>query len=308
MAFALSTDGSLEDAVRDVVTEQLARAVAELRGETDESRDEQVHAARKRCKRIRAALRMVRDHIGHDAYRRENVAVRDAARTLSGVRDAQVLIETLDDVVDRAGDDLDADAVAPVRAALRDAHARLRARVVDSGTAADEAIAALTDVAARSRRWPLAGVTIEALRPGIERVYQRGRDRMADAYDDPAPERFHEWRKRAKYLWHHVELLEPAWPGPLEALADEIHELSNLLGDEHDRTVLGEELSRRPSLVPDPDVAQALALAIDAQRRALRQAARPLGERVYAETAAQFSARAATYWHAAHTPAVAMAS
>ncbi len=46
----------------------------------------------------------------------------------------------------------------------------------------------------------------------------------------------HEWRKRVKDLWYHVTLLQDAWRPVMSALADEAHELSDRLGDEHDLT------------------------------------------------------------------------
>lgn len=64
--------------------------------------DDVAHDVRKRCKTVRALLRLIRDEVGKDVYRRENRALRDAARALSPVRDAAVLIQVHDDVV-RAG-------------------------------------------------------------------------------------------------------------------------------------------------------------------------------------------------------------
>jgi hypothetical protein len=71
-------------------------------------------------------------------------------------------------------------------------------------------------------------------------VYKRGRNRLFDAYAAPSPDNFHEWRKRTKYLWYHVRILRPLWPAVLEELANEIHELSNLLGLDHDLAVFHE--------------------------------------------------------------------
>lgn len=48
----------------------------------------QIHGARKALKRARANLRLLRDAVGKTAYICENVVLRDAARPLSGVRDA----------------------------------------------------------------------------------------------------------------------------------------------------------------------------------------------------------------------------
>jgi hypothetical protein len=47
-----------------------------------------------------------RGAIGDETYRRENAAFRDSGRRLSGVRDASILIETLDELERVSGDDL----------------------------------------------------------------------------------------------------------------------------------------------------------------------------------------------------------
>jgi CHAD domain-containing protein len=285
----------IADEVRRVVDELIDNAVADLRGETEGTRDAAVHETRKRCKRLRALLRLVRDPLGASVYQHENTAIRDAARLLAPVRDAQVLVNTLDAAVEDADGQLDAAALAPTRRALKAAHGRLRQQVIYRGTAVEQAIRALTAAQERSRDWPLGDLTFDDLRPGLQRVYRQGRRAMTQAYDDPTPERFHDWRKRVKYLWHHIELLEPAWPGLLEALADETHDLSDLLGDEHDRTVLGECVHERADLVADPEVARLLTAALDEQRQRLRAAARPLGARLYAEPPKRFAARIASY-------------
>src|ERR1019366_5884992 len=52
-----------------------------------------VPEVRKCFKRVRAALRLVREDLGDDAYREENWCLRDAARPLTEVRDAEMLVE-----------------------------------------------------------------------------------------------------------------------------------------------------------------------------------------------------------------------
>jgi CHAD domain-containing protein len=289
-------DDALGDGVHRILHEQISRAVAELRGQTPRSRDDEVHEARKRCKRLRALLRLVRDRLGTDLYRQENVAIRDASRLVAGVRDAQVLVATLDATVARTNGQLDTRAVAALRRALKAEHSRLRQQTLYRGTASEQAAVALLAVQERSDDWPLAGLRFDDLRSGLARVYRRGRNRMSEAYGDPTPERFHDWRKRVKYLWHHLELLQPAWPGLLDALAQQTHDLSDLLGDEHDRTVLELTLSERPDVPADQDVTRALITALEEQREQLRAAARPLGARVYTETPEQFTERVACYW------------
>ena len=229
-----------------------------------------------------------------DVYRHENVAIRDAARRLSPVRDAHVLVLTLDDVV--IDQRVEAATVRDLRRQLKAAHDRMRRQMLYRGTATEQAIGELAAVRDRSRHWRLDELDFDDLRSGLARVYRRGRKRMTQAYAAPSPERFHEWRKRAKYLWHHLELLEPAWPGPIDALARETHQLSDLLGDEHDRAVLEEWLREHPGAIADPQTSRVLIAMIDEQRADLRAAARQLGAKIYAETPEQFTGRLSRYW------------
>jgi CHAD domain-containing protein len=120
---------------------------------------------------------------------------------------------------------------------------------------------------------------------GLEKVYRRGRARLADAYDRPddCAHAFHQWRKRAKYLWYHLRLLTRAWPELLESRAEEQHRLTSILGDANDlsdlislvgdgdETLLADEVSRR-----------ALTALAGRQRRYWWNEARPLGRRLYA--------------------------
>src|SRR5688572_12596308 len=62
--------------------------------------DANIHDARKQLKKSRAALRLLRDSMGEIAYRRENTALRDAARPLGVARDSKVLLAALDDLVE----------------------------------------------------------------------------------------------------------------------------------------------------------------------------------------------------------------
>ena len=113
--------------------------------------------------------------------------------------------------------------------------------------------------------------------------------------DDPTPEAVHKWRKRVKDLWYHLRLLGDMWPEALKGAADEAHELSDLLGDHHDLTVLAEEI--RASANGDRDAAALLELT-ERRQAELLEASIPLGERLYAEKPKQFSARLSAYWRA----------
>src|SRR5438045_3832500 len=85
---------------RSKLCEQIGEALHHLgRGQPGSA---EIHEARKAIKRSRATLRLLRNTLSDHAYRLENSTLRDAAKPLSAVRDARVLLESLDDLMARA--------------------------------------------------------------------------------------------------------------------------------------------------------------------------------------------------------------
>jgi CHAD domain-containing protein len=294
MSYRLEADESFPEGVKRIVREQLDRAVEQLMEAED--RDEAVHEARKHFKKIRAVLRLVRDEIGEDVYKPENVCYRDAGRKLAPVRDSFVKVETLEAVTARFAETLASGAFEAPREALVRRHAETKRRILEEEHAADEVVATLSEARERIADWPIEHDGISAFRGGLRRVYKRGRNRLADARDAPGVEVFHEWRKRVKYLWYHTRILRPIWSDPLGELADEIHDLADYLGDYHDLAVLRETVVEDSDVGGDGKMAQHLIGLIDRRRAELQAAAWPVGGRIYVETPDAFVARFGAYW------------
>ena len=190
--------------------------------------DGAVHDTRKAFKRLRALVRVSRDALGDEAYRRENTIFRDAGRKLSGARDAAVLVQTLDGLTARYRDELDDDAFAGLRGALASEAEAASSALADDRTAVDEVQGTLEAARRRVGGWPLpddGGLAM--LEPGFERIYRRGRRALKAARKDPDTETFHELRKRAKDLWHAAQILRPAAPKAMKELARRAHALSD---------------------------------------------------------------------------------
>lgn len=287
----ISPEEQVCDAVRRLAHRRLEPTVDALGLVSEADLDEVVHDVRKRCKRVRALLRLVRDDLGDDVYRRENRTLRDVARTFSPLRDAAVLIRVHDDVL-RAG----GMPIPGFRPALVQRHEHLRRKVLEGDTlpAARETLAAAVT---RIQTWPIATVEWDVLGAGLKRVYSRGRKAMAAAYDEPSTERFHQWRKRAKYLRSQLGVLEELWPEVIGGSAKTAHALTDALGDAHDLAVL-EGVLAAEGVDPDGEAGR-LVEFMQAQRELLRARARPLGLRLYAEKPSRFIARLGRYWDAA---------
>jgi CHAD domain-containing protein len=290
VSYHLKHDGGLEH----IAGEQLDRALGGLE-DPKLDRHEAIHEARKCGKRLRALLRLARAGIGNDVYRRENVAIRDAARDLSGLRDAEALIETYERLHARFADEVDWRRLAGVRRAL----VARRRELAEDGTlpqridAFGEQLRAVRD---RLPSWPLADLEFDHLAPGLKRSYRRGRDAMRALDEAPSDERFHEWRKRAKEHRYHLELLRDLWPAQVKARRAEVRTLGDLLGDDHDLSVLGATLSAESERF---GAGAGAVLELAARQQAeLRVTMWPLGLRLFAERPKALVQRYRQYWQA----------
>jgi CHAD domain-containing protein len=296
MAFALDPGRPIPNAVHKGAAKQLRKTVEGLTGQTDLGPDEAAHDARKRTKKLRALLRLARPELGDKVYRRENRALRDAARLLSPVRDAWVLVEALDDLVTPPDENLSPEAAAGFRAVLAGEHRTLQMGHEEDG-ALPQAVVAYEQVLARVSRWPLADHGWASLDDGVEAVFRRGRRAMARARSKGRAEDFHEWRKQVKYLRHQFGLLRRVWPGVLEAMEDTADELGERLGADHDLAVLRERVETERSLAPP--VRRALLRRIDERRKDHQREALVVGRRLYAEKPSALRQRLGRLWNAA---------
>lgn len=278
-AYRFGADETPAEGIGRIASGQLdltIRLLEEAPGEDDGGKA--VHEARKALKRTRALLRLSRGTIDQERYRQENVVLRDVGRTLSQTRDAQVLLDTLDGLTARYGERLRADTWSRLRQSLaQDAE--------QSGTVgsrrAEELLGTLSDARARVESWQLPQDSGPgSLAGGFARVYRRGRRAYAAASSHPDTETLHELRKRAKDLWHSGQLLKPVGPNRMKQLRRSAHRISDLLGDDHDLTILREHAARQTMLLSEPESELLIAL-IDHRQRVLRDQALTLAAEVY---------------------------
>jgi CHAD domain-containing protein len=298
--YRIGRDEKAAEAVRRIVAGRLDDALEQLGERLDGDVAVAVHEARKDLKKARAVLRMVRHRMHDDVFVRENARLREAGLSLGGARDAEAEVRTIEALQERFGDELPAGVQALKRelSSERDDLAEVAEGSELRGAARDarEAIAATRD---SLDSWSFSKAGWKLVGPGIERSYRRGRNRFRDVRRDPTPENIHEWRKRVKDLWYHLRLLRDSWPDVMAEMGDEAHELSDLLGDHHDLTVLAADVRGRESLAAEGDEeVAAIMSAIEGRQEELLEAAVPVGERLYAESPKAFGKRMHAYWRA----------
>ncbi len=285
-AYRLKAGEPLPERIVLIAYGRIDHAIAELSGKTDSSAEEAVHEARKDLKKLRALLRLTRGELGDATFRRENTCFRDAGRELAGVRDNDVMLDTLSSLDLPAGTE-------------EELRKQIQAHRADAGdgrrTAAAGVVAMLREARGRVDEWPLERDSFDALRDGLERTYRRGRRDFRAARADPSAEALHEWRKRVKELWHHHTLLRALWPPVMEALGDEAHQLANRLGDDHDLAMLAAWASEHADAEPG------FFEVVEERRSALQGEAMALGERLYADKPSAYVRRLHGLWKASQT-------
>jgi CHAD domain-containing protein len=298
MSFQFKPDESVKRGVRRMARKELDKAIEELTGQPGASRDEVVHDARKRCKKLRGLLRLVRDGLGDAQYREENFCLRDAARPLTEVRDAKVLAGVLDKLAEHFAGQVRPGRMAHARAALKVRRQKIAHRVLDREAAFADVAALLRAARGRVKQWDVGPDDWSALQSGLKRVYRGGRCAYAAAAEEPNTEKLHELQKQAKYLRHQLETLQPIWPGVLDNLVEQAHRLGDLLGDDHDLAVLRGLLQEQPDMTGDGATQEMLVALIDRRRAELQEEAFRLGRRFYADRPGAFLERLHQCWEA----------
>ena len=292
MAYVFGRGEAVGDAIRRVLIEEVDRALAQL---ADEKRKPvtRVHDVRKRFKEIRAVLRMVRNPLGA-TFTVENQWFRDAARDLGALRDAEALVEAAINLRTHVRTISDKRLLTRVRRVL----AKRRDEAVEADL--DQRLANVSEQlpVAKARLANISALPddFSTIAPGLTRTYSRGRRGYLRSSIAPEPEEVHEWRKRVKDHWYHVQLLADVWPDIMKPYCEVMSSLSRALGDLHDLDVLRTLVAAQPSTFGSPRSANRLAAIIDVHRASLLRSALDIGGRVYAEDPAAWRARLKEYW------------
>jgi len=294
--YRLRGDEHVPDGIRRIARGQLVNAHERLDGASKHTLGEAVHDTRKRLKRLRACLRLTRDALGEETYDRENTAFRMAGRRLSGARDAQVLVETLDALTKHFADELPRAVTEKLRARLHDEHEQATAAMRDDDATIAATLGELEGARTRAAGWTLDPDGFAALKPGLRRIYRRGRKRIRAARADTTTENLHEARKRVKDLWHATQIVRPAAPKKLKKVSRRAHDVADLLGDDHDLAVLREYAETHPQCFDDESSRRALLAVLDRRRDALQRKALKRARKLYARPPKRFVASIERGW------------
>jgi CHAD domain-containing protein len=294
-------------------------AVEQLEGITPANAGKAVHEARKAIKRLRTIVRLLAPLLGADRCAAEDRALKQAARGLSGSRDAEVLLATLKHLERRERKRLGRrrEVRRLCRSLERERDVAQR-RMLEDAVALRLTLGELRSFRARAGGWQLGHRTgIVAVEPGLKRIYRQGRRRMRRAARGKGAQTraMHRWRKRVKDLRYAAEMLDqldhrgdPLESAPgrkakgarrkrdrmLSKVARRADALGELLGEDHDLAVLAAWVQRHgKGAGASRRLRRRLIGRIAKRRRKLRRRALRDGRRLYRRGTGRFVRRVA---------------
>jgi CHAD domain-containing protein len=244
--------------------------------------DRRIHRARQRLKRLRSMLRVMKPALGAKAHIAK-LKIREAAKRLASARDA--------DAAAASARELRAEAAGRTEAALdrlvttldreakvRHANAPPTAAVIALIRAVEADLADVAD--------DMAGPDL--LQKALEHSYRRGRKALRRAESSLSMPDLHRWRKDVKDLWHLMRLARERLPAGSGRFAGKLEKLGELLGLDHDHSILAVKLVDAPPA--EPILMHQLQMIADKRRR-LEGEAFALGEQLYRRAPKRFSER-----------------
>ncbi|KXG83912.1 CHAD domain-containing protein [Agrobacterium bohemicum] len=286
MSFRIDPKKTFAEELQRVGVELIDDAIAALSQQPD-GPHAAVHGARKKFKRLRALYRFVAPE--EPKFRKaENIRFRDIARSLSQAREAAALVETIHYLQQFSRSEAENQALASANAELterRDAMTSedgdLSARIADALMECEKGKHALMQLSLPSGKKIATKLVKKTWRKQREKALHALGQCHAQAHDED----FHDLRKSGQVYWIHLALMRKIWPSAMRAKKVDAKRLVDLLGHEHDLSVLAAFADHEPKRFTAGDTLPLLLEAVTHRQQALRRECLDLADQVFAESA-----------------------
>lgn len=304
MKYELRSDQSLGKNLLRIFRQQIDGGLALAQGER-KPEDTLVHDLRKHLKKARAVLRLLRDKIGPDSFRREDRRLRDIGRLMTDVRDAEVRLQTM-----RQLEQATHHHYRSYQKIERLLAIELENCLIAFAGWEKKAVRMLERARHASKNWSRGNYSWRRLRRGLRRTYKSGRKALATARAEPSAANIHELRKQTKLLGYQIRLLRPWNNLVVGGVIEELTQLGHLLGRVHDLVFLGDRLRLERSESHWGKQDDELLSVIENSEAELQRDGIEIAERFFAERPSKFAVHLDEWfkdWHHTRTPSVAEA-
>ena len=295
MAYVFKPEGSVAHNLNRILSQEIKAALNTLQ-QPDQNTGEAIHRIRKRIKKIRALFRLIRSELNQNDFQRQNSYYRMIGQQLSSLRDASVMINTLQKLRQAQPAGVSSQVFSRLHKVLTAQQDQATRQFFDDPTQIGELTKAFEQAPQRVTGLSKHHKGFGMIAPNLKTIYQRAQKALKRAVHKPSVNKLHELRKEVKTLWYHTRLLEPSWPGLLKAYGHELGQLGELLGNDHDYGVLAQLIDSDALRLPNQSTKKALLNELQQQRIGLQAQLFPLANRLLGEQAGTFVKRFERPW------------
>lgn len=295
MAFQIDPEAPVGTGLLKVIRGEIRTLIRTVGRGARGSQRQRVRRARTGCKRIRAALKLLRCS-APEFYETNNAYFRDAGRRLSEIRDAEVLLPAFDQLLEHRCTLSQRQGFAALRLFLVARRRRLAGNPKAVERALSDFVRHMRIALIRLSSCKPAGEDFEVIARGLRVAFARGRRAYRAACRGDRDQDFHQWRKASKVVRYHHRLLRRIWPTDMKALRGSLDDLSGLLGEDQDLSMVSACLSEGRRAGLDPGRVKAALRLIGHAHRESRAAAKIKGALLFDSKPGDWLRRVEQQW------------
>ena len=226
MSYKINLSKNIQSEVQNVIDSQLKKTL-DLLLDKNRSEAKKIHDIRKVFKKIRALLKLIKyDLKDKDIYTTQNEYYKNIGKLFSQSRDNVVLVKTFDKIIEKY--ELDRDKYNNPIQYLESTHNQEKFTVLLKEM--EERRKTVWVYQLKKKKKPL--------KKGLKKTYKKLKKRKKKAYKTNSDADFHEWRKAVKNYMYQLKLLQKNFPKKIKKSLKKIKKLADILGFDHDISVL----------------------------------------------------------------------
>jgi len=201
-----------------------------------------LHDARKNLKKFRALIRLIRYFIPNEKYVFLNTSARDIARTLATARDFDSAVEACERNYPN------------LNRYEKNLTTRLKKKIikykkqVKIGQEKEINLQILSKIKETINSINFSGISDEEVIFAYKKMYRKTKKYLKFLNINDEIFYFHEWRKNVKYLRYQSAFLKDFWPDYYLWFENQLHVLSDVLGNMQDNLLLNEYIKKHSFL------------------------------------------------------------
>lgn len=249
-----------------------------------------IHTLRKRVKFFRTILKLVRNGIGEQFYKKNNFILRDLNRRSALLRNFSALIILCSpDNKDYPGT---LHPLNNILSLLQSDFHKIKENI-DYPALFHQQDLTLNRFRTNLDKSKLVKLRFTTIKNGLEKIYSDASELLTISKKNPNESNLHEWRKSVKDLYHCISVLSPIKPKIYDRYAIELKQLSDLLGELHDYFELQHYVESKNKEEIDLELISA---HIDKSKSALRKKSFRLGKKLFKDKPGTFGSRFKKYY------------